>query len=161
LPKRLREANPQVDHSVAQVIERCLAFEPAGRPSAAEVRDAFRRRLKRKRRLRAVRLLLGAAVIVLVTGATGSYFFRAGPLLEQGLVAYQEGRYEQAINLFKRELDIHPENVEALWTRGQIRKRRGQFELALDDFLRAHKVTETPEIKAGIGYCRSRLTNHR
>jgi tetratricopeptide (TPR) repeat protein len=161
LPKRLREANPQVDQSVAQVIERCLAFEPAGRPSAAEVRDAFRRTLTRKRRLRGVRLLLGAAVIALVSGATGSYVFREGPLLEQALAAYRQGRDEQAIHFLTRALNADPKNVEALWARGRIRQRRSEFELALDDFLRAHKVTETPSIKACIGYCRNRQREHR
>jgi tetratricopeptide (TPR) repeat protein len=160
LPKRLREANPQVDHSVAQVIERCLAFEPAGRPSAAEVRDAFRRRLKRKRRLRAVRLLLGAAVIVLVTGATGSYFFRTGPLLEQGLTAYRQGRDDQAIRFLNRALNADPENLEALWTRGRIWKRRGEFDLAFGDFLMADRVRASPLIKTCIGYCENRRKQH-
>ncbi len=129
-PKPLREANPEVERSLAQVIECCLAYNPNDRPhSAAELAAGLRRSLSRFRRTRRwlarhPRAVLAAAIVVVATSLGGTYAWSVQDpysvrQLHQGQEAYRLGQYDQALESFNRAVEADPALSEALLGRAR------------------------------------------
>jgi serine/threonine protein kinase len=156
----LRRVNPQVGSAVAQIIEHCLAYDPADRPrSATEVAIVLRRRLRRVEQMGRLRVGVLASLPLLLSVMIGAAVLHKQPIT-RGLEAYRQGQYEQAILSLDRALASDPHNVLALYTRGRAYLRLRQFGRAFTDFMTANQFTTDGRIKACIGYCLSRKAEH-
>jgi serine/threonine protein kinase len=175
----LRDRNPDVDGTVAQIVERCLAFEPKDRPSSAcELAAALRRCQAPWRRCRRwlarhslavlLAVCLASAVVLplaLILAMRPPASMRA---LEQGLTAEREGRHEEAITQLDVALAAHPDFGEALFARGRARyrlavprKQRAAFLLlAEEDLELAAELTGDPRAWACLGYCANGQREH-
>jgi serine/threonine protein kinase len=113
-PRRLREANKDVDPALAVLIERCLAFDGDQRPqSASELAAALRRSRSTGRRIRrwTRRHFLittgGVAGALTASFATGYRVAtrKAARMFNRGGEAYQRGDYEEADRCFKEAFE--------------------------------------------------------
>jgi serine/threonine protein kinase len=123
--KSLRAASPLVDKALARLVERCLAYNPKDRPEALELAQSLRRSLSWPRRLR--RWFRRHARAVAVTGClaallslpVGYVFSVRDPYsvrqFHQGLEAYRQGDYDQAIQFCSRALEAEPPKVQELF----------------------------------------------
>ncbi len=182
-PRPVCSATPQVDRSLARLIERCLAFDPKNRPqSAGELAAVLRTSLSRRRRgrrwlARHPRLVAGGLVLMLAAGAGGGYLStRPDPQprlrWEAGLTAYEHGQYSEAVDLFSRNLQAAPGDPQLLFARGraylqEARQRWVQgdkattfFQKALEDFEQAERATPDGRVPFCIGLCRNFLSNN-
>ena len=128
----LRKLNPAVDRRLALAVERCLAFDPADRPtSAAALAADFRKylappaRLRRAAARRPWAVALAAVLLLLAVGgvvrqlatpiqanghdesATGTV--SAADAYRQGREAFLAGDYARAEELFAQALTASPE----------------------------------------------------
>jgi serine/threonine protein kinase/Flp pilus assembly protein TadD len=166
----LRDANPQVDRKVARVVDRCLAYDPRERfQSAAELARALRRCLSRPQRWRrrAARhpyavLVAGLVAVVLIAVAT--LFALREPYtqrqLKEGVRAFQQGQYQEAIDHLSRSLAA-ADSAEAYLARGRAYMKAKTFAAALHDFLRADTLQSTGQTQACLGYCYHALGNYQ
>jgi tetratricopeptide (TPR) repeat protein len=177
-PRPLRSANPHVDRPLAQLIERCLAFDPQDRPqSAGELAAALRAALTRRSRgrrwlIRHARVLLATVVLASAVGGTASYVSsRPAPprpsAWEAGLEAYYRQNFEEAVERFSQALQEAPGDPWLLFARGRIylqqaiqRWVRGEdvhllCDKALEDFEQAEHASPDGRIPFCIGLCYS------
>jgi serine/threonine protein kinase/Tfp pilus assembly protein PilF len=160
-PQPLRESNRQVDWQLAQLVESCLAYDPANRPTAAtQLVKILRERLARVERARQFRTVLGVSVLVLVTGVAGVSFLHERHPYERGLEAYQQGKFERAVSWLNRAVQSQPMNANALYWRGRAHQKRGNLDLALADYRGAHQLDADGKNNACLGYCMSCLGRH-
>jgi tetratricopeptide (TPR) repeat protein len=61
-------------------------------------------------------------------------------LLGRASASGEQGRYEEALDDLNRALELEPNNVHALWNRGEIYRLLGRYDEALDDLNRALKL---------------------
>ena len=181
-PRPLRQANPQVDRSLARLIERCLTFDPARRPqSAGELATALRRSLSRRRRgwrwaARHSRLVAGALVLALAVGAGAGYrSVQPDPQLrlrwEAGLAAQDRQQYGEAAAHFDWLLQAAPGDPRLSFARGRARLQeairlwvRGEpswslFQQAQEDFRAARAAILDGRIDCCIGLCDSFMSH--
>lgn len=166
-PIPLISHNPHVSARLAEIVEQCLAFNPAERPqSASEVAEALRAELTLPARLRRfVRghrlqsLTTAVAALILLIGVTTYLATRESPdarLFRLGAEAYQEKNYGQATLHFTALLEEQPNNVNALFARGRAHMKGRDFAAALQDFREVEKLLPDygdGRVTACIGYC--------
>src|SRR5262249_43924064 len=120
--------------AVAQLIERCLAFDPAKRPDAATLAAGLRRHFARPRWSAWRRVALLAASLLVVV-ATAGVLAVSGPSPERdfrrGQEALRAGDWSEADRYFDRVLQADPSRADAWFARGRAR-------LATGDVLSAH-----------------------
>jgi len=89
-----------------------------------------------------------ASVLALALG--GCETLAARDLIREGNAAYEEGRFDEAIALYTRSLELEPDGVTVLWNRacaaeaavlqakdaGQLEVRKRSTDMALEDFHR-------------------------
>jgi serine/threonine protein kinase/Flp pilus assembly protein TadD len=118
-----------LDHHVAGLLDRCLAFDPGRRPSGAEVlaelRAYFRplRRFRRWALQRRLLLLIGCGVALAISAA--GLATRSTPH-DAGLAALRAGRYEEAERHFVTLLASEPLNTRTRFALGCIRLKQSQ-----------------------------------
>jgi serine/threonine protein kinase/Flp pilus assembly protein TadD len=142
-PNPLRAACAYADHSLARLVERCLAYNPNDRPEAPELARLLRRSLSRWHRLRRwVRhhrlAVMGAACLLMAINGIGIYALaqrESATVLQmrQGVTAYQQGDYLQAIQAFSKAIEADPNLVDVSFARGRAYHRRA---LQLDSLRR-------------------------
>jgi serine/threonine protein kinase/Tfp pilus assembly protein PilF len=182
-PLSVRQANPQVDPSLAQIVERCLTFDPKDRfPSAAELASALRKSVAPARRARRwvarhTWTLVATSFLLLMTGvaAAVAWSLRDPPHLEptkSGLEAYERQDYPEAIKQFKRAVEAAPENPWIWFARGRayqqlaiagwIKRENTEalFRQALNDYEKAIERTNDWRIMVCIGVCNQFLPYH-
>ena len=73
----------------------------------------------------------------------------------QGLKLKADGRAEEALSSFTRAIELHPDYLQALAERGNLRAARRELAKAAEDFERALKVNAhyEPALR-GAGYCK-------
>ncbi|MCE9552294.1 MAG: protein kinase [Planctomycetes bacterium] len=150
-PQSLRALNPQVDQTLARLIERCLCVDQSQRPrSAAALADALRRQLSwggRSRRWtsRHLGLAIGAVLaVVLLSGSAAGYFAMREPysIRQQSLALADLGqsRFEAAIAKLNPVLAEAPQNADALYLRGLARMRQKEYQQAIADLEAARRI---------------------
>jgi serine/threonine protein kinase/Tfp pilus assembly protein PilF len=162
------------DHALARLVQRCLAYRPDDRPTAAEVARDLRRQLRPIRKgLRQLRrhpaLSACAAILVCAAVALGAYHVAAQPprhqvAYENGRQAYDAGSYRQAWEHFSQALTQGADEAECLFARARASRRLGEqdknwFSLAMTDLRHAQERQPRGVHLAGMAYCAQRLQN--
>jgi serine/threonine protein kinase len=175
-PRSLRQTNPLVDKRLAQLIERCLAFDPSARPqSADELAAGLRRSQSWFSRTsgwtaRHVRVALLAISLLLVVSVASAYsLYRREPFslrqYQKAREAYQNQRYQDVESNLRdvlqgaRKLDPDLAN-EMLFLRGRAYLKRGQLDEAWSDFKSANQLHYDGRVQACLGYCWSLKGRH-
>jgi tetratricopeptide (TPR) repeat protein len=128
----LRDCCPGLEQPVAAVLDRCLAFDRADRPSgAAELAALLRRQFSPARRLRRWVMARPRSVacaltlLVLFTVAAGLAWSRVPPYPERcylaGEQAYRQENYDEAEKRFTEALEADPQNARYRFARGCTR----------------------------------------
>lgn len=164
-PRPLRQANPRIERWVAELVERCLAFDPDQRPQSAEevartIRTHLgRHELLRKRSARRPWSQASVALLLLALGL-GGVFVKSVPeqpdRLEQGWACYRRGEYGLAVEHFNQAVRDTPDRAAAWLARGRAYQRLGDFTLALESYARADRLTSDGATRACMGYCANR-----
>jgi Tfp pilus assembly protein PilF len=172
----IRELNPSLDTSVAEIIDRCLAPAPADRPAdAAEVAAALWCQPVRSRRVgrrwwSLAALVAGVALSGTVAAAVWSVQTPAPGEQTQtrdseetrawrlGQEAYQQGKYAAAAEHFGKVLQLAPDRLDARLARGHAYRRLGEqdklyYANAIADYLAAKARQPSGEVSACLGYC--------
>jgi serine/threonine protein kinase len=162
-PRSLPRAACQGDRRLLQLLERCLAHDPADRPgSASEFASALRAALKpspRARRwvVRHSRLVVGAAlagVAGVLMGMAALATREPYPLRQfhAGQRAYERGEYENALGSFTRAVASDSDNAEFIFARGRTLEQLGDERLALKDLQKAVPLLADGQSLLHIGY---------
>jgi tetratricopeptide (TPR) repeat protein len=172
----VRQLNPEVDPTLARLVQRCLAYEPAARPQrAAELAGALRRRqsgLQRARRWVGRNVWLTAAAVLFFLGITGAALAlwpqpepEVARLWRLGKEAYAAGNYQAAIDHFDKLDALEPGQVDLWKARGRSYQKWGEstgdtlkFNQAVNDYFRVLEVApKDGATHACRGYCLLRL----
>ena len=164
----VRQHNPDVDPTLAGVIERCLSFAAAGRPQAAAeiaatLRGELRPAAKAQRCLaRHPKKSLASAFLLFALVFAGVAAIVSGPPANErhyqaGLDHLHNGQYAKAIMRFNSAVEADPEMSDAYFARGRTYQKLGindptKHSLAITDFDIAEKLTPTGRNQAAMGY---------
>jgi len=66
-------------------------------------------------------------------------------LFDNGVLAFKQGKYQQAIDEFSKLIALAPDNADAYKNRGVSRMKQEKFDLAIEDFEKAKELF--PELK--------------
>src|SRR5262249_44154374 len=155
--------NPRLDRSVARVLDRCLAHDPAQRPTARELADCLRRALT-------LRPLVARTVKAHPTAQTGVVAVALYALLltlfgmaqadpanvrrfQVGEQAYRAGRYTEAVAHFDRVLELEGPSARVLFARGRAHYRRGELDRAINDLEDAARLGKDGKAYAALATC--------
>lgn len=127
--RSLQELNPHLDANLIVTVEKCLAFKPEERwKSAADLKQAFQEMISWK--YRTVRWIKNHKKTVFASIATvflmlsiAVYSVATRPPLDvrrvnQGKVALEEERFEDAIPLFEEAIEWNPDSFDAHFNLG-------------------------------------------
>lgn len=163
--------NPAIDPTLERIVTKCISIDPANRhASAADLAAELRNYLSPERRLaheagqrrRTVLTALSVAMaIVIGLGVCWGIATATRPSdLEHGLQAHQQGDTVGAVASFDRHLKRHPNDFSAIFARGQAWRKKGDFEAAQTDYLRAARLTESGQVRAALAYCLAKDGQH-
>jgi serine/threonine protein kinase/Flp pilus assembly protein TadD len=164
----LRTVCPEADAGLERVVMRCLAVEPAQRPSSAaelarELRALLRpaQRVQRRARRHPVLVAVFFLATLLTVGGVAAILARAPRHYDRGLEAYRAGAYGQAVEQFTQARVSGHDAGQALFARGRAHQQLGEFAEALEDYKQAalHKGGDV-RIVACRAYCLNRLKHH-
>jgi tetratricopeptide (TPR) repeat protein len=171
---RPRRALVGVEPALARLLERCLAFNPKDRPSAAEVERELQQQLRFPHRLARWmrrRPWRTAALALALSGAlaAGGYGIAQRPspaqvAYEQGWKDFKAGAFRQAWEHFNESLMLGANDADHLAARGRASQRLGDdtkqnirwFTSAFSDFEQANQCTPRGNYLAAMGYCAHR-----
>jgi serine/threonine protein kinase/Tfp pilus assembly protein PilF len=173
-PTPLQKLNSVVPTAVAQVIERCLAYDPADRPaSAAQAAAVLRPRwiwiclagqLVGYHRLG---LLLMTVILMILMGLPAApaglhsrFTGETEPLWQEGCKAYRCGLFDDAVRTFSQIVQADPTFSQAYYRRGRAYVQLGEWALAEADLQKADRLERDGRTKACLGYCRNALGKH-
>jgi serine/threonine protein kinase len=167
-PRPLHVEHQGIDPALAQVIQRCLAYEPSQRAEdarwlAAALRrsSAWPRRLHRSARLHRRSLLAGGCASGLVFLAGGYRWATAEPWalrqLRQGESALQRGDWDAAAAAFSRVIDAQRQCLAAYFGRGLAHLRARRLGPAYDDFHHLHARAPEGAVACCLGDCLTRM----
>jgi len=171
-PASLRKLNPQVDRSLAKLIEQCLSVERSERPvSAAALAEELRRYLslaQRGRRWagrnRVALTSMVAALFVLASVATGLYSLRDSYPVRQyklALAEFRGGRLDATVDTLNPLIATSPQDADALYLRGLAHMRAKRYQSAIADLEAARRIRPDSRIQAAQAYCLCRLQYFR
>jgi serine/threonine protein kinase/tetratricopeptide (TPR) repeat protein len=169
----IRSENPAVDPHLAELVDHCLAFQPADRPVSAQAALAMltppatrlgrlRRRLTRPAAI-AVALLLAAVCGLLMPMMLPGTNHRT--LAEQ---AYRRHDYQQVVDHLNEHLRAQHDDADGRFLRGAALLKLGEtpasdgadasrlFALAVNDLTLAHSLRPSPVTQACLGYAYQR-----
>jgi serine/threonine protein kinase/Tfp pilus assembly protein PilF len=158
----IRRVCPDVPLGLARVIDRCLAFDRARRPSSAgAVAAVLRRDLAAPRRAlrqlcRHPRMLAAALALVLAAASGAVAYLAARPpyaerMYQDAQVAYTAGDNEKALTAVGQSLVARPDSAEAHFLRARVYHAQRQLGLALEDYTAADRLGHGPAA-AGAAY---------
>lgn len=170
-PRSLSASNPQIDASLARVIERCLMLDPAARwQTAGELAEQLGKQLHRAARARRWarshrKLVYGSVLLAaaLAGGAVGyawsldPYWVRQSRAAEASIAA---GDYADAIERLNIALQLNPNDARLLEQRARAFEGAGEFQFAATDYNRAARLVSNPRLRAREGYCLNRAGDH-
>ena len=156
--------NPSVDRHFANLIERCLSFDPELRPSSADFLVAeFKTLLTPKRKL--FRLLKHHQLYVLTSlVATLLLFFSlfyhniiSQPdqiqLLKKGWQFQNNGGHLKAVSSFSKAIKTNPKFLDARFSRACSYMSLGEYQNAIDDLIEINAHRKDGRVLAAIAYC--------
>lgn len=159
----IRQRNRCVDRSVAKIIERCLAYNPRERPSAAELVQSFRASLSAWRRSRrwvarhrwsvlAGTTFLAAALVVIgwLAIPKGTASERA---YARGLAEYNGGQWSRAVEQFGEAIAADEKYAPAILGRARAFQKLQRYDLASNDYGKLDASQQDGNILACMGYC--------
>ncbi len=162
----VRSHNPEVDHGLAELVDRCLAFAPADRPASAQAARALLE--KRVGATRAVRrallgrrsLALAVLLPLLLSGGMLWHALTARPETPAiaadpyalGMAAYGRGDYAEARRHLDEHVYAHEQDPRGWFQRGVVSLKLKQYDLALTDFATADRLRPDGLTKACLGY---------
>lgn len=163
-PAGLCKADAGIDARMEQVVLRALHPDPAERfSSAAEFARSLQECLAWKTRTlrwagRNRRQVLAGGIAVLAAAVIAGAVWVSGEPYEQrlftaGRQAYEKGDSKSAIESFSQVLVLRPDDVSALFARGQAHRQGKDFVLAQRDFQAAYDKSGNAELLAYVGYC--------
>lgn len=168
----VRRRNPDVDAALARLIESCISCDIGRRPdSARSLAATLRRSLtptaqvgrwiggNPKKTLTVMFACLAIAGTAVALAAVRPPFGERN--YAAGILAFQKGNHEEAINRFDAAIDADPESATAAaayFARGRVYQQWGRIDatkyyLAARDFDRAEKLAPDGRNLAAIGYC--------
>jgi serine/threonine protein kinase len=165
-PRSLRKLNPKVGLALAQVIEQCLAFDPAHRPtSAAKLAEALRQSQTIAGKVYPwvrshIRVLVVASLLAVGSAVAASFALPASEPIslqkyKQGLELIKRRDYLGAVREFDGALQADPNLKEAWFARGQARLGlgdRNSIETAIVDFYQSYCLDPNPRTICCIAY---------
>ncbi|HEY1860951.1 MAG TPA: protein kinase, partial [Gemmataceae bacterium] len=178
-PRPLCRLNPRVNKTLARVVERCLAADPADRPqSAAELARQLRRTqplVSRARRWVAGhrRAVAAMALMVILAGATGALgshnltpkavTHSAQEWADRGRESFDKGQYADAAESLSEAQKMDAENWELAYRLGWAYLRKGDaesrreaekcFKTADDLYRESGQGQNNGRALAALGYC--------
>ena len=161
----------QVDPSLAELVTRCLSFDPHDRPrSAQELANALRRYLspwQRARRLARARrrVVLAGACVVMGVAIAGLYALAVRDpysvrQLQRGLIEYRHGNFRAAIKHLNESVEADPNLASAFFLRGRAYQQVDDVTAALPNYMEANRLAPDGSTFACVGYCHSLLDSH-
>jgi tetratricopeptide (TPR) repeat protein len=166
----VRERNPRVDRRLAELVQRCLEYNPNDRPQTANELAAALRKLSPLRRLRrwvtghkgATLATATALLIAISTAAYGLAQLQPAPQseLERGFEAYRRGMYVEAIEALSSAIDRGARPSRAYYIRGRAHQKLGNGDPALVNFEEASRQETDGRALASIAYCLSGRKMH-
>lgn len=170
-PRPIRGHNRQVDRSLGNLIESCLARCPDDRPPSAEaLARSLRRQLtpwRRGRRWAGNHPRWVVAIVATLLAASlagGAFLALRDPYnvrqLNQGLRYAEQGQYQLAARCLDESLEAEPRSPKALFARGQVRQELGLYDMAAVDFHEAWRIEPKAELHVYQGFCASKLNQH-
>jgi serine/threonine protein kinase len=172
----IREIRPDVDKAFADVVEQCLALDPADRPkSAAAIVRVLRRSQARRARLSRwlIRRRKAVALVCLFLVATTWAYIATRPPADiaearLGRDAFEQRDFQSAVHHFSESLRANPKQPEVLFARGRGYVRLAaaddsHYILANADFTRAAQLALEKKFKgwcnAYLAYCLQKETH--
>lgn len=174
-----RELCPDMERPVAAILDRCVALDPADRPSAAELAATLRRQFAPARRLRrriAVhrRAVMSVFALFFVVAAVLGYVWSVTPSFaqreyERGRAAYRAGDFNVAEAHFDAAVRADPRNRPYRFARGCARLQQSKyvpsdkanFEQILDDVLASGQEDSDPQSLALHAYIHARRQKYQ
>jgi serine/threonine protein kinase len=145
----VRAANPSVPPALARLVERCLAADPAKRPTAASLARELEHHLRRGTRRARLLSLAGAA---LVGVGLSAWQVLAAPAPAPSIPPPPPSAPAPP---------AVPTTAEEFFDRGVQFLRAGDVNPAVKDFGEAHQRRPDPRTRAFIAYCEARRANPR
>ncbi|MCI0640848.1 MAG: protein kinase [Gemmataceae bacterium] len=164
----LRSLRPQIDGSLARVVELCLSQDPSRRPSALELGRTLRRGLSWRARslkwlTRHRKLTAAAVVLTLAAAAAGAvHVANLPPAHEvqytQAMEAYRRGHFDQAALFLKQSLIAKPKQADAHFALGRVFQKMAANDKqylrdAIHEFRQAEEYGIQGKSQAAHGYC--------
>jgi serine/threonine protein kinase/Flp pilus assembly protein TadD len=175
-----REVCPDLERPAAALLDRCLAFDPADRPtSAADVAAALRRQFVPARRLRRWfslhrRAAASITALFLVAAVLLSYAWSLVPPYsereyERGRTAYHAGDFDAAETHFDHSVRAAPRNRRYRFARGCARLQKSKhvasdkanFDAVLEDLTPDEQGTADPQTLAVNAYVQARKQQYQ
>lgn len=161
--RSLREFHPHIGSKLVQIVDQCLALDPAARPSSAEaLAKSLRAQLTTASRLarwsarRKVLLAITSLATLLLTSlAVGGMAMRQS-LVDlsylEGQRAYAAGDGTRAVECFTRVHEERPDVYEPLFARGQMLILLKNVDEGLNDLKAAYDLHPSGPTAAWLGY---------
>ena len=167
----LRKSNPMVDVGVADLVKRCLAFEPKSRPSdMGVVADDIRRFLSKSYRSRRFigqnrKGLALAGMLTATCVAAGIGWWTNRPPVEyvqfqRGVEAYESGDLHEAIQRFNAVITNDQDSPKAYLARGctaiqlfELDQFAGWLDVAFRDLVMAQRLSPSDDVLEAQAFC--------
>jgi serine/threonine protein kinase len=167
----LRALEPKIDPGLAALIERCLLFDPAGRPTAGQLAVELQRLHAQENHPRSWlrrhprRSLVAAAALAFVAALiAGLGMTQQEPLevreMRRGQEALAAHRSREAELHFEQVLKLKPDQVRAHYLRGLARLQQDDIEDATSDFVFVCRHQPDGPSLTCLAYCLTRSQSH-
>ncbi|MBX3412224.1 MAG: protein kinase [Pirellulales bacterium] len=155
------------DSRLRALVERCVAFEPEGRPSSAaevghELRDwlSWRCRVRRWVVRHRVFVACCAAVLGGALACGAAWWWLRPPYAERAstaaVVAFRAGDEPLAAHLITAAIESGKRDAVTLATRGRIYQVQGKYGLAAGDYEEALELLPNAQVHAALAFCRAK-----
>jgi serine/threonine protein kinase/Tfp pilus assembly protein PilF len=169
-PRPIRDINPDVDKSLARIVERCLSYNPNDRPgSPAELARLLRRCLsplgKARRWYSRHPLALAASIVAVFALGTSAavaavnHEGSADRYSRLGREAFLARQYREAIGSLDKAIETQP-TAELLFLRGRAYKNLNDIDAAVTDLTSSYKLEPRPQTAALLGFCHHLKLRH-
>ena len=167
----IRELNPKIDRRTAEIVERCLRFEPDDRPESAEelARELRRAAAPLARAMAwavANRKLVTATLtgFVLLSATSGvAWYNRPSSAVRDyraAVALYETGDLQHALPLIDRAVDADSNYVDAVFLRGRIKQSSNEYRNAITDFQSIADLDKSGRSNACAAYCFANLKQY-
>ncbi len=162
----LRSIDRSIPTQLAEVVERCLRYDPNERiPSASAVSEllglefSHRRRLAKAASRHRAALAVAGAVAGLSIGIATFFVLSRPPedvrLFQEGARLVESGKFAEAAVALDRSLTLNPDSNEIRFALGISFLKQGEVTRAQDCFQELYRREKSARGAAYVGYCMS------